>query len=384
VNDKLISLEGDEYPIVNGKPVLMKRVSRLNVTPPPKEITSQNIPTFSPLVDDADRALLILHLGSGNVPSADPRVISLDPLPCENVDIVADSEELPFKDGIFDYVESGAVFEHIPDPWAAIHQVKRVLKPGGVFRIDTAFLQSYHGFPGHYYNLTPLAVETALVGDFGLELAHVPDSATPLMTMVSTIERFFDFVSPQRRAELMARPFGQALAEMKADMTRKNPLLENFDEYALRSLAASFVVIARKPNSYEQKLANANAQSASDREEWQALKKEYYSSRMMVMMRHHEVLMFRRYAHDLGRDNPALGDPQPLDHILSECLAKDMFDLQELRRSIGCLESHENQLRILRDRWIDLYLASNSKLQPSTTAPLWKKVLKRIAKLNKK
>ena len=45
--------------------------------------------------------------------------------------------------------------------------------------IDTAFLQSYHGFPNHYFNMTPLAVESLLVDDFLLVEAYVPKSATP-------------------------------------------------------------------------------------------------------------------------------------------------------------------------------------------------------------
>ena len=86
----------------------------------------------------------------------------MDFLPCPNVDIVCEAESLPFRSASIDLVESGAVFEHLHDPWAATAEVKRVLKPGGIFLIDTAFMQGYHGFPGHYNNMTPQAVETHL------------------------------------------------------------------------------------------------------------------------------------------------------------------------------------------------------------------------------
>ena len=202
VGDKLVSASGDEYPIVNGKPVLVRRILDWHVTPPREDKISQNIALFRAPKRITAADAIILHLGSGNVPSEDPRVISLDVLPCANVDLVAEAEELPFQDNSLDHVESGAVFEHLHDPWKAIAEIKRVLKPGGTFRIDTAFMQGYHGFPGHYYNMTPQAVETHLVGDFNLRDSFVPNSATPLMTIEMIITRYLGCVSRELRERL--------------------------------------------------------------------------------------------------------------------------------------------------------------------------------------
>ena len=206
VRDKLVSASGDEYPIVNGKPVLVRRILNWHVTPPREDKISQNIALFSAPKRVTAADAIILHLGSGNVPSEDPRVISLDVLPCANVDLVAEAEELPFQDNSLDYVESGAVFEHLHDPLKAIAEIKRVLKPGGTFRIDTAFMQGYHGFPGHYYNMTPQAVETHLVGDFNLRDSFVPNSATPLMTIEMIIARYLGSVSRELRERLESMP----------------------------------------------------------------------------------------------------------------------------------------------------------------------------------
>src|SRR5271170_1232142 len=83
-NDGLRSDHGDEYPVINGKPILVKHILPFHVNVPAPEKVSQNIPHFSvtPLIDRRDA--VVLHLGSGNVPSTDPRVISLDVLPCEH------------------------------------------------------------------------------------------------------------------------------------------------------------------------------------------------------------------------------------------------------------------------------------------------------------
>jgi ubiquinone/menaquinone biosynthesis C-methylase UbiE len=46
-------------------------------------------------------------------------------------------ERLPFADAVFDYISSHEVIEHIEDPAVALHELFRVLKPGGVAAIAT-------------------------------------------------------------------------------------------------------------------------------------------------------------------------------------------------------------------------------------------------------
>ncbi len=349
VRGELISRHGDKYPVVQGKPILVKHISAFHVTPPQKEKISQNIPVYSVPSHITDPNALILHLGSGNVPCPDERVISLDILPCENVDIVAESEELPFWDNSFDYVESGAVFEHLYDPIAAIKEIKRVLKPGRTFRIDTAFMQSYHGFPGHYYNLTPQAVETALVDDFTLELSCVPDSATPLWTVVSIVERFLSFLPQEDRMNLMVSPLAEVLDLIKKDLTRQNHLLASFDEYAMRSLAGSFVVIAKKPEDYELRLASIYDRGDSYKDQWESLKRDYYTARIELMIRHHEVLEYMRLCRESGYTGSELSVPEKLDMLLAGCIVRDMFDPQAIKDAIEGLHDMQGRLEKRRD-----------------------------------
>jgi SAM-dependent methyltransferase len=53
---------------------------------------------------------------------------------------------IPFDSGFFDFVFSCEVFEHVPDYDAALGEIARVLKPGGV---------SIHTFPARYRLLEP-------------------------------------------------------------------------------------------------------------------------------------------------------------------------------------------------------------------------------------
>jgi SAM-dependent methyltransferase len=58
----------------------------------------------------------------------------------------ADGEALPFSDRMFDVVYSYGVLHHSPDTYAAIQEIHRVLKPGGVARIMLYHVPSITGW----------------------------------------------------------------------------------------------------------------------------------------------------------------------------------------------------------------------------------------------
>ena len=45
---------------------------------------------------------------------------------------IADAMALPFTDESFDVVICSHVYEHVPDPYRMFHEIRRVLRPGGV------------------------------------------------------------------------------------------------------------------------------------------------------------------------------------------------------------------------------------------------------------
>ncbi|GET37168.1 class I SAM-dependent methyltransferase [Microseira wollei] len=99
---------------------------------------------------------LVLDFGAGNTPEGDlrPNICYLDVQQYPHTDIVCNTTKLPFPDAIFDAVISQAVFEHIPNPFLTAKELHRILKPGGIIFIDTAFMQPLHGDPSHYFNMT--------------------------------------------------------------------------------------------------------------------------------------------------------------------------------------------------------------------------------------
>ncbi len=75
----------------------------------------------------------------------------------------ADALTLPFSDGAFDVVIVSEVLEHIPDDRAAIAEIQRVVRPGGLAaitvprrgpeRICWALSEEYHNNPGGHVRI---------------------------------------------------------------------------------------------------------------------------------------------------------------------------------------------------------------------------------------
>ena len=74
-------------------------------------------------------------------------------------DFFWDGVVMPFENESFDVVLSTEVLEHVPDPYIYMAEVRRVLKPGGVFFFTVPFMMSLHEVPHDYYRYTPFALE---------------------------------------------------------------------------------------------------------------------------------------------------------------------------------------------------------------------------------
>ena len=68
-------------------------------------------------------------------------------------EVLVDAHRLPFSSDSFQMVISTAVFEHLYNPFLAVSEVGRVLKPGGYFLAGASFWESWHG--SSFFHLTP-------------------------------------------------------------------------------------------------------------------------------------------------------------------------------------------------------------------------------------
>jgi SAM-dependent methyltransferase len=66
------------------------------------------------------------------------------------LDIISDIAAIPEPDGSFDAVLCTEVFEHLPDPLAALHEFSRLLRPGGRLILTAPFCSLTHLAPYHF------------------------------------------------------------------------------------------------------------------------------------------------------------------------------------------------------------------------------------------
>ena len=91
----------------------------------------------------------IVDLGSG--PSrVSKEVITVDLFSYPAVDVVANVTRLPFKDGSIERIISDNVLEHIAEPQQALHEMYRVLAPGGMAYVCLPFMAPFHASPYDY------------------------------------------------------------------------------------------------------------------------------------------------------------------------------------------------------------------------------------------
>lgn len=75
----------------------------------------------------------------------------LDATDTYHPDIVGDVMDMhAIADGTYDAVICLAVLEHVPRPWDAMREMRRVLVPGGRLFLYVPFLSPYHAMPGYY------------------------------------------------------------------------------------------------------------------------------------------------------------------------------------------------------------------------------------------
>lgn len=103
----------------------------------------------------------IVNLGSGSQ-RIRKDVINLDIYRYRNVDIVGDIYNLPFSDNEIDAIICDQALEHLKDSPAALKEMSRTLKPGGLIYIAVPFVAGYHSSPDDYYRFSKNGLEAIM------------------------------------------------------------------------------------------------------------------------------------------------------------------------------------------------------------------------------
>lgn len=141
---------GQQFLLVDGVPIFEKVQSALH---PSTISVGSYVPHARAIINKFPDGL-VLDCGAGYPRQHFANVIQLDIFQYPSTDVVGNALRLPFQDGMFDGVISQAVLEHVADPFQYASELYRVLRPGGLVLVDSAFLQPLHAFPNHFFNTT--------------------------------------------------------------------------------------------------------------------------------------------------------------------------------------------------------------------------------------
>lgn len=102
----------------------------------------------------------VLDIGAGYAPYKKlfPNRTSVDIDKSVNPDILADITKLPISENSYGTVLCIEIFEHLKDPYLAVKELNRIIKPGGRLIITTRFLYPLHMVPDDYWRYTPYII----------------------------------------------------------------------------------------------------------------------------------------------------------------------------------------------------------------------------------
>jgi SAM-dependent methyltransferase len=138
---------------------------------------------------------LILDNGAGLRDKWYKNVVNFEIASYPSTDVMGIGEILPFKTGSFDFVFSLAVLEHVKNPFLCAEEILRVLKPGGILVIIVPFLEPYHGYPDHYYNMTSNGLKNLFDGKIKIIDCFVPKPGLPIYSLTWIIRLYLDGLS---------------------------------------------------------------------------------------------------------------------------------------------------------------------------------------------
>ncbi len=118
-----------------------------------KKITRQNLEQFLQKYA-SDKKTLDIGAGGSGYHRFFPNRLSVDIDPERKPDVVADAQKLPFSDGEYEMVLCTEVLEHVRNPKAAMDEIFRVLKPGGMVVLTTRFVYPIHDAPNDFWRYT--------------------------------------------------------------------------------------------------------------------------------------------------------------------------------------------------------------------------------------
>lgn len=187
---------------------------------------------------------LVLDCGAGSRQHYYENVINYDVVSYPSTDILGVGEKLPFKDNTFDAVLSLAVLEHVKAPFDCADEIVRVLKKGGMLYCQAPFLQPFHGYPHHYYNMTQQGMTNLFKDKMDVHEMDVLNFGQPIHSLSWFLGRYVHGLPKKAQKKFLKMKVKDLLKPVNELITK--PVVTELVHETKRDLACCHYMIAVK------------------------------------------------------------------------------------------------------------------------------------------
>ena len=150
----------------------------------------------------------VLDVGCGDRPYDElvPGAVGFDVPGNPRADIHGSIDAIPVEDGAFDVALCLQVIEHVPDPAAAVRELRRVVHPGGRVLLSTHGVYPFHPNPDDLWRWTHQGLERLFAANGEWASVTVRPGAGTVSTVAMQVAHVLDLACKRAHVRAAAIP----------------------------------------------------------------------------------------------------------------------------------------------------------------------------------
>ena len=176
------------------------------------------------------RGARVLDVGCGDRPydalfTGAATLVGFDVPGNAHADLHGSIDAIPVENASFDVALCLQVLEHVPDPAAAIRELRRVVRPGGRVLLSTHGIYPFHPNPDDLWRWTAQGLERLFLTNAEWESVSVRPGAGTAATIGMLVAHGLDLLAKRAHARALAAPLVAAINVTGGALDRAVPLL---------------------------------------------------------------------------------------------------------------------------------------------------------------